>query len=190
MRGVRGNCPEMNNKAMGYTPTSTTAKSNVFSPVDLQRKNEALKFSRQLLASGLYVWAEQWEKWANGPLDAPQPPNYHNESLIVNGAADPRTKTFQKSIRSQLITDAAYYHWLARSSRTHPSTTGFKAGGGCGTKSTVEGERPRYVEEKSNAELGLIRDSNTGYPAQLIKKLQDLRKKYPELYAKSKEYVV
>jgi len=160
---------------------NTNSNSKKESSVDTQRRSEAIKYARQLRASGLYAWADQWDKWSRGPIDAPQPPNYHSESKRFNGEVDPRLKMYPETLASEMG-DAAYYRWLNRT--RNPSTTGFRAGGGCGTVARTKGDEPRFPEELTNAELGLVRDKN-GHPSQLIKKLQDLKRKYPDTYAKN-----
>ena len=151
------------------------------SPADIQRREDAQKYARQLRASGLYVWADQWDWWSRQPSGTPQPPNFHNEPAH---GFDPTTMKMYPETLETMWGSFYYRRWLDRENRRSPSTTGFRAGGGCGTVSVVKGDVPRYREEKSNAELGRIRDKNDN-PTQLINKLRDLKKKYPQIYAKN-----
>ena len=140
---------------------------------DAQERAEAIKYARHLRSQGLYAWADNWDRYAKAPQGTPKPPNYHyTPSSFSDGSTDPRMNTYPGTIYNQFGGDDKEYSKFM-SKVTNP--TGTLNSGGCGYSSID----PNL--EKSNAELGKILDAK-GRPYLLLKKLGELRNKYPQIY--------
>jgi len=166
---------------MGERNERSRPKSAPMPATEVQRRREAIAYARQLRSANLFVWAEHWERWANGSPNEPQPPNYHTDNV----EQDPRTKTYSGTLRSPMGDDQ-YYVFMNREANRNFSTTGFRAGGGNGSQCVASCEGcaedvgPKQ-DEITNAELGQMLD-NKGHPALLLKKLRDLQQRFPEYY--------
>jgi hypothetical protein len=166
------------NRNRGNHQKKNTA-SGYFGTPEYQDKVDAAKYANQLRSQKLYGWADNWERYSKSPAGTPKPPNYHNNpSSFSAGSTDPRMQMYPHTIFTQYGGDVDEYNRVMN----RVPTSAHLGGGGCG-HSTI------FNQEKSNAELGQVLDAK-GHPSQLIKKLNDLRKKYPAIYGHPKGHAV